>query len=100
MAALASALTSLRSHAVALCLAAIALVTWLNLRGTRESASIFAAPTYVFIGMMLLLLTVGIGKAALDGFTGHAGSVDPAGASGPATSGVAGVGLFLILGAF
>jgi amino acid transporter len=42
-------------------IASIALITIGNLRGLRESGNIFALPTYLFVG--LALLTIGIGMA-------------------------------------
>ena len=38
----------------------IVLVMLINLRGVRESGTIFAIPTYVFVGSMLVLITVGV----------------------------------------
>src|SRR4029079_8268326 len=35
-------------------------VMLINLRGVRESGTIFAIPTYVFVGSMLVLITVGV----------------------------------------
>ena len=37
-------------------MASILLITGVNLRGTRESGTVFAAPTYLFVAMMLLML--------------------------------------------
>jgi amino acid transporter len=45
--------------------AAILLVMTINLRGVRESGTIFAIPTYVFLGSALLLVAVGVLRAAL-----------------------------------
>lgn len=38
----------------------IVMVMLINLRGIRESGSIFAVPTYLFVGSMLTLVAVGI----------------------------------------
>src|SRR4051794_13926266 len=38
----------------------ILIVMLITLRGVRESGTIFAIPTYVFVGSMLLLITVGV----------------------------------------
>jgi amino acid transporter len=55
VAALVSAIPQLQSYRIALGLGFILLVTLLNLRGIRESGSIFAVPTYLFlVGMMML----------------------------------------------
>lgn len=64
-AAVTSALPALAPYTVAIALGAIALVTLANLRGVRESASIFAVPTYVFILSMALLLAVGAWRMAM-----------------------------------
>jgi amino acid transporter len=42
---------------IALC---ILLVMVVNLRGLRESGTLFASPTYIFIGSMLLLISAGV----------------------------------------
>jgi amino acid transporter len=42
----------------------IILVAWGNLRGVKESGKIFAAPTYGFVIMVLMLIVVGVFKAA------------------------------------
>ena len=41
----------------------VIFITVVNLRGVRESGSIFAIPTYIFIGSALLLIIVGIIKS-------------------------------------
>lgn len=49
---------------------AIALITIANLRGLRESGNIFAVPTYLFLGLALLMVGMGvlrvIGGTAVD----------------------------------
>jgi amino acid transporter len=45
-------------YRVPLCLAFIALLLFGNLRGIRESGSIFAAPTYLFIASIFLMIVV------------------------------------------
>ncbi len=45
---------------VPLCLLMIAIMTVANLRGLRESGSLFAPPTYIYIVMLVLLITVGL----------------------------------------
>lgn len=57
--ALTSAVPEAFDYRVVIALAAIAFITWINLRGVRESGTIFALPTYAFIGGVLL--TIGIG---------------------------------------
>jgi amino acid transporter len=55
-----SAFPSLGEHRVMMAILLIALITVANLRGIKESGSIFAAPTYVFIGSMLLMIGTGL----------------------------------------
>ena len=43
--------------------ALVIFITVVNLRGVRESGSIFAIPTYIFIGSALLLIIVGSVKS-------------------------------------
>jgi amino acid transporter len=38
----------------------IALITIANLRGLRESGNIFAVPTYLFVGLALLIVAIGL----------------------------------------
>jgi amino acid transporter len=51
----------INDYRVIIALTAITLITIANLRGLRESGNIFAVPTYLFVGMALLI--VGIGAA-------------------------------------
>jgi amino acid transporter len=44
-------------------IASIAIITIGNLRGLRESGNIFATPTYLFIGLALLMLGLGLARA-------------------------------------
>ena len=46
---------------------AIVLITVANLRGLRESGNIFAVPTYVFLGLALTIVAVGVGDVILGG---------------------------------
>jgi amino acid transporter len=48
---------------VAIAIALVVVITIVNLRGVRESGSIFALPTYLFIGSALLLIAVGCIKS-------------------------------------
>ena len=57
---LVSAVQPLASLRILLGIAAVALVTLANLRGIRESGSIFAAPTYVFLAAMFTLIGGGL----------------------------------------
>ena len=57
---LVSAVPHLAPVHVELGVAAVALVTLANLRGIRESGSIFAAPTYAFLACMYVMIGVGL----------------------------------------
>jgi amino acid transporter len=61
--ALATLFSPLDPYIILIDVVLVALITLVNLRGIRESGSIFSIPTYVFIGSALLLITVGCMKA-------------------------------------
>ncbi len=58
--AVTSAFPEMHDYRVLIALLAIVLITWLNLRGVRESGTIFAIPTYAFIAGVLLTIMVGL----------------------------------------
>ena len=91
--AITSAVTSLNHYNTQLSLAAVVLITVVNLRGVRESGLAFALPTYLFIGSMLIAIGTGVTKCATTGcpqaVTPHA--IPP---------GAEALGLFLVLKAF
>lgn len=95
IAAVTSAVPALFPYREALGLAAIILVLVLNLRGVRESGRIFAVPTYVFIGSLLLMLAVGFARFMWGEVSGAA---DAAAAGAPAATEA--MTLFLLLRAF
>jgi amino acid transporter len=88
LANLGSAFPSINPFRVEICAIVIILVTAANLRGIRESGNIFALPTYLFVGMALLAIGVGIVNTA----TGSAHHLAP-----PALAESAGVQAFTIL---
>jgi amino acid transporter len=61
---LASAIPFLAAHKELVGAAIIVLIMLFNLRGLRESASVFAIPTYLFIGSFLIMIVVGAWKLA------------------------------------
>jgi amino acid transporter len=92
VAALTSAVPGLAPHTVALGLALLVLITLVNLRGVRESATIFAAPTYFFIAAVLGMIGVGVFRAVvLD---------EPAAGGGAPASSIEPLTFFLVLKAF
>ena len=67
--ALVSAVPSLQSQTLRLCLGILILITIVNLRGVQESGGVFLLPTYVFIACLLGLIGVGFYKTLAAG--GH-----------------------------
>ena len=67
--ALVSALPVLQPYTLVLCLAILALLTIVNLRGVRESGIAFIVPTYLFIVSLLAVLAYGVFKTLAAG--GH-----------------------------
>ncbi len=72
----ASAFPSLQDYTVPLIVALILLVMAVNLRGIRESGTVFALPTYIFVGSVLLLVGLGIART-LAGQPPHVTGVTP-----------------------
>ncbi|OLE25976.1 MAG: DNA-binding protein [Actinobacteria bacterium 13_1_20CM_3_71_11] len=70
-----SAFPQLAPYSVAICVGMVAVLAVLNLRGVKESGTIFAIPTYGFILMIFVLL----GWALLRGLGGHAPVAESAG---------------------
>ena len=60
VAAITSALPDLRDQRVALCLGFIALLMVANLRGLKESGTVFAVPTYIYIVSLGAMLVWGL----------------------------------------
>lgn len=94
IAAITSAVPALFPYRTILGVVAILLVLLVNLRGVRESGKVFAVPTYMFIGTMLLMLAVGTYQLLF-------GQLTPVVAQSVATqTAVESVSLFLLLRAF
>ncbi len=60
---IASAFPALFQYKVYLALLLILIMALVNMRGVKESGRIFAAPTYVFVGLMLLMIGIGLWQA-------------------------------------
>ena len=88
-----SVVPSLFPFRVEIAVIAIALITTANLRGLRESGNIFAIPTYLFLGLALTMVGLGVIRV----ITGQAVDVQQANA---VESGSEGLGIFLLLKAF
>jgi amino acid transporter len=93
--ALISAIPSLHSHILALCLVTLGLITLINLRGLRESSVAFGIPTYAFVGTLFSMLIIGLVKTIAS--SGHP---IPVTAPPPISPGVESVSLWLILRSF
>jgi len=73
--ALVSAVPSLLPHTVAICAGILVVITVVNLRGVREAGIAFMAPTYLFVGTLLITIGGGLLRAWLSG--GHPEPVTP-----------------------
>ena len=87
----------LAGERVLICLGFVVLLTVGNLRGLKESGKIFAAPTYIYISVLGLLVVYGLGRVYL-------GHIEPVPFDAKAAEGVAKAGgsltLFLLLRGF
>lgn len=92
VAAITSAFPALLEHRVLIALLLIACITIANLRGVRDSASIFAIPTYLFIAGIIIMIIAGLIKY----FTG----IVPPLPIGKPDVPLEGITLFLLLRAF
>jgi len=93
--ALTSAVPGLHPYTLELCLAILALITLVNLRGTLEAGLVFSVPTYLFIASFAALLLFGLYKALASG--GNPAPVVPPPAMPAASEAVT---LWLLLRAF
>src|SRR5579862_8438777 len=67
--ALVSAVPQLLPHTVSICVGILIVITILNLRGVREAGVVFAIPTYLFVGTLLITIIAGAIRVVLSG--GH-----------------------------
>ncbi|MBP7998777.1 MAG: APC family permease [Chloroflexi bacterium] len=58
--AITSAFPETFDYRVAMALTAVAILTWINLRGVRESGTIFALPTYAFVAGVIVVIIIGL----------------------------------------
>ena len=92
--AITSALPDLHPFRVEIAVVLVMLITLLNLRGLRESGTIFAIPTYMFIVAFLVLIIAGFARVAIDP------SLTAPIPESVVAPGAQGLGWFLILRAF
>jgi amino acid transporter len=89
-----SIMPELNALRVGIAVTAIVAITVANLRGLRESGNLFTIPTYLFVGLALLIIVIG-GFRIL---TGQVTALPPAEEAMPL--GTEAIGVFLVLRAF
>lgn len=67
--AIVSAVPALLPHTLELCLALLALLTLVNVRGVREAGILFMVPTYLFVATLGGVLVLGVARTVAAG--GH-----------------------------
>jgi len=92
IAALTSAVPRLHPYRVVLSVLVVVLIALGNLRGVRESARLFAAPTYFFVVSILAMVGYGLLAAVFNWL--------PEAPFEPHPPGLEGIGLFLLLRAY
>src|ERR1700686_3163155 len=94
--ALVSAVPSLQPHTLTMCLIVLAILTVVNLRGIKEAGTAFIAPTYLFVGTLVIVILVGLYKVVAAG--GHPVAVVAPPPQVPAA--LQAVGLWILVKAF
>ena len=97
VAAITSAAPALYDLRVPISLLAVAVITWGNLRGIRESGAMFGLPTYLFIVSFSTMIIVGLVKLAIGDAPGTLLHSAPPTQQAVAVSGLS---VFLVLRAF
>jgi amino acid transporter len=93
--ALVSAFPALLPHTLALCLAILALIAVVNLRGIRESGLAFMLPTYAFVGALGIVIAAGLIRSFAAG-----GAPEPVERPPAMPAAVQAAGAWLLLRAF
>jgi amino acid transporter len=93
--ALISAMPSLQPHTLQLCLAVLAILTIVNMRGVHDTGVVFMIPTYLFTGTLLIVIVAGIWQVISSGGHPHPVTALPA-----VPSATAMVSLWLLLKVF
>jgi amino acid transporter len=93
--ALTSAVPGLHPYTLSLCLAMLALVSVMNLRGTVDAGRAWAVPTYLFLACFISIIAIGAYRTLLSG--GHPAAIIPPPQPARAT---AALSLWLILRSF
>ena len=100
VAALTSAFPALYENRVLIAVAAVALMAWGNLRGLRESGTLFAAPAYIYLVAMLSLLAYGLFLYLTGVVPVYVPPPDDGTPAVHAAEGIQALGLLLVLRAF
>jgi amino acid transporter len=98
MGALVSAVPSLLPHTLAMCLAVLVILTVVNLRGVKEAGSAFVAPTYLFVGTLVIVIAIGFYKVVASG--GHPVAVVAAASAARQSASLQMVGIWILVKAF
>jgi amino acid transporter len=93
--ALVSVVPSLQPRTLPICLVILLLITFVNLRGVRDTGAVFVFPTYVFVGSLLITIALGLFKTIITG--GHPVALV---APPPMPLPTAAIGVWLMLKAF
>ncbi len=93
--ALVSAVPALEPHTLRLCLVVLGIITFVNLRGVRETGVVLMVPTYLFIGCLVATIAIGMFKAVMSG-----GAPTPVVPPPKLDPGLAGVSVWMLLRAF
>jgi amino acid transporter len=80
--ALVSAVPGLQPYTLVLCLAILILLSLVNLRGIRAASFVFMLPTWLFVGCLLTVIVIGVGKVFSGGVAPHQSSSAAASLSG------------------
>ncbi len=91
--ALTSAVPGLQPFTLGICLVILVVLAIINMRGVKDTGAAFIAPTFLFVGTLLVLIGVGFYRTIEAG--GHPVSVHAMPAPIPATVGTLGVWLLL-----
>ncbi len=94
--ALTSAVPRLLPHTLLICLGILTLLAMVNMRGVRDTGAAFIAPTFLFVGTLVILIGVGVYKTVVAG--GHPVPVHVLPPALPASVGY--LGLWMLLKAF
>src|SRR5215467_8232908 len=93
--ALVSAVPGMQPYTLLLCLAILILLSLVNLRGIRAASFVFMLPTWLFVGCLLTVIVVGIGRV----FSGAVAPHQPSNTAA-SLSGSGAVGTWLLMKAF